>query len=117
MKNPTVGDHAEQEHFLQYSNYSYQNKKIECLYRLHQLTRIPLFRDLADRITQTIFFTQVTQGDQMGGTHERTADPWLARRDYGKPDFNSMGTIYMSEQGLDAMLQLVEMGVAKPKTK
>jgi hypothetical protein len=115
IKNPTIGDHAEQEHFLQYSNYCYQNRKIQCLQRLHQLTGIPLFGDLFDRITQTIFFTQVTKGDQMGGTHERTADPWLARSDYGgKPDFNSMGTIYMSEQGLDAMLQLVEMGLAKP---
>jgi hypothetical protein len=117
VKNPTVGSSAEQEHFLQYSIYCYQNRKIQCLHRLYQLTGIPLFGTLYDRITQSIFFTQVTEGDQTGAAHERIADPWLARKDYDAGDFNSMGTIYMSEQVLDAMLQLVEMGQAKPKTQ
>jgi hypothetical protein len=47
----------------------------------------------------------------MGATHERVADPWLARADYGVPaDFGSMGTVYMGEQSLDCMLQILEMG-------
>jgi hypothetical protein len=49
----------------------------------------------------------------MGATHERIADPWLARADYDeKADFNSMGTVYIGEQSLDTMLQLVEMAQA-----
>jgi hypothetical protein len=116
VKNPTLGASAEQEHYLQYSIYCYQNRKIQCLHRLHQLTGIPLFGALFERITQSIFFTQVTEGDQMGAAHERIADPWLARHDDGAAaSFDSMGTMYMSEQILDAMLQLVEMGQAKVK--
>ncbi|MCD6365541.1 MAG: hypothetical protein J7M14_06665, partial [Planctomycetes bacterium] len=53
VKNPTLGASAEQEHFLQYSIYCYQNRKIECLHRLSQLTGIPLFGALFDRITQS----------------------------------------------------------------
>ena len=48
----------------------------------------------------------------MGATHERIADPWLVRDDYGDgepPDFNSMGTIYIGEQSLDTMLQVLEL--------
>ena len=45
----------------------------------------------------------------MGATHERIADPWLARNDHNGPGVNTMGTIYMSEQSLDLMLQTVEM--------
>ena len=51
----------------------------------------------------------------MGATHERIADPWLARADYDEvANFNSMGTVYMGEQSLDTMLQLIEMGIAQP---
>jgi hypothetical protein len=46
----------------------------------------------------------------MGAAHERIADPWLARHDYEEPaDFNSLGTIYMGEQILDSLLQVLEM--------
>jgi len=75
-----------------------------------------LFKELYDQILQGIFWTQEVEGDLVGATHERIADPWLARSDYGEsPSFNSLGTIYMGEQSLDTMLQLVEMGVAKPR--
>lgn len=110
VKNPTQCASAEQQHFLQYSIYCYQNRKVQCLWRLYEYTRDSLFRQLCERVLQGIFWTQITEGDLTGATHERIADPWLARDDYGEPGFNSMGTIYMGEQSLDCMLQLVEMG-------
>jgi len=111
VKNPTQGAHAEQQHYLQYSNYCYQNRKLQCLHRLGKLTGDPLFSALYERVLQCIFWTQKTDGDVMGATYERICDPWRAR---GR-SFNSLGTLYMNELSLDAMLQLVEMGVARPK--
>ena len=116
VDNPTQCASAEQQHFLQYSIYCYQNRKLQCLHRLWGFTRNRLFKELYDRILQGIFWTQEVEGDLVGATHERIADPWLARSDYDEPpSFNSLGTIYMGEQSLDTMLQLVEMGVAKPR--
>ena len=110
VKNPTLCTSAEQQHFLQYSIYCYQNRKVECLWRLYKRTGDPLFHQLYERVLQSIFWTQVTEGDLMGATHERIADPWLARDDYGEPAaFDSLGTVYMGEQSLDCMLQIVEM--------
>jgi len=112
VKNPTQLASAEQQHFLQYSIYCYQNKKIQCLRRLFQVTHDDLFFHLSERILHGIFWTQVTEGNMKGATHERICDPWLARDDYGEPaDFNSLGTVYMGEQSLDTMLQLLEMGL------
>ncbi len=110
VKNPTQGGSAEQTNFLQYSVYSYQDRKPESIKRLYEKTGNPLFEALARRVLQNIFWTQVTSGNLMGATHERIADPWLARADDNqKPDFDSLGTIYMGEQSLDAFLQIVEM--------
>jgi hypothetical protein len=112
VENPTQLASAEQQHFLQYSIYCYQNKKFQCLRRLFQITHDDLFFQLSERILQGIFWTQVTDGNLKGATHERICDPWLARDDYGEPaDFNSLGTVYMGEQSLDTMLQLLEMGL------
>jgi hypothetical protein len=109
VDNPTFGASAEQQHFLQYSVYCYQNRKVESLWRLHEHTGEALFGDLAERVAQNIYWTQVTEGPLMGATHERIADPWLAREgDDGEPDFNSLGTVYMSEQSLDMLLQVIE---------
>lgn len=110
VKNPTLGGSAEQQYYLQYSVYSYQDRKPECLVRLYQATRDPLFEALARRVFQNIYWTQVTDGNLMGATHERIADPWRARTDgQGGADFNSLGTTYMGEQSLDAFLQVVEL--------
>jgi len=110
VKNPTLGGSAEQQYYLQYSVYSYQDRKPECLVRLYEATRDPLFEALAKRVFQNIFWTQVTEGNLMGATHERIADPWQARRDeVGRADFNSLGTTYMGEQSVDAFLQAVEL--------
>jgi hypothetical protein len=118
VTNPTQCASAEQQHFLQYSLYCYQNRKLQCLYRLWEHTGNELFRELFERITQGVLWTQVTRGDLIGATHERVADPWLARDDYGEtPAFDSLGTVYMGEQSLDTMLQLVEMGLARPRTR
>lgn len=112
VSNPTQCSSAEQQHFLQYSIYCYQNRKLQCLHRLAAQAGEPLFRALYERVLQGVLWTQVTHGDQKGATHERIADPWLARQDYDQPaSFDSLGTMYMGEQSLDTMLQLVEMGV------
>jgi hypothetical protein len=111
VSNPTQCASAEQQHFLQYSVYCYHNRKLECLRRLHKHTGEALFGALYSRVLQGVFWTQVTEGDTRGATHERIGDPWLMRGDYGRSaDVNSLGTVYMSEQSLDTMLQLVEMG-------
>jgi hypothetical protein len=117
VDNPTFGASAEQQHFLQYSVYCYQNRKVESLWRLHDLTGEELFGALAERVAQNIYWTQVREGDLMGATHERIADPWLAREgeDGSAPDFNSRGTVYMSEQSLDMFLQVIERGLARRK--
>jgi hypothetical protein len=110
VHNPTLFGSAEQQHFLQYSIYCYQNRKIQCLHRLADATSNSFFSKLYERLLQGVFWTQVTAGDQRGATHERIADPWLERGDYGEPaDFNSLGSIYMGEQSLDTMLQLIEI--------
>lgn len=109
VNNPTQLASAEQQHYLQYSIYCYQNRKVECLKRLYNITGNVLFDQLSERVTQNVYWTQIAEGDLMGATHERIADPWLARADSHKLDFNSMGTIYMSEQSLDLLLQIVEM--------
>ena len=98
VKNPTLGGSAEQQHFLQYSVYSYQDRKPETIQRLADLTGDKMLDALAKRVYQNIYFTQIVDGDLMGATHERIADPWLARGDDGKPDFNSMGTVYVGER-------------------
>jgi hypothetical protein len=109
VDNPTQLGSAEQQYFLQYSVYCYQNRQVECLKKLYRYTNNILYDQLADRITQNIFWTQLSEGDLMGATHERIADPWLARNDGDGPGYNTMGTIYMSEQSLDLLLQTVEM--------
>jgi hypothetical protein len=109
VDNPTQLGSAEQQYFLQYSVYCYQNRQVECLKKLYKHTKKSLYDQLAERITQNIFWTQLAEGDLMGATHERIADPWLARNDGDNPGYNTMGTIYMSEQSLDLLLQTVEM--------
>jgi len=110
VQNPTQCASAEQQHFLQYSIYCYQNRKLECLQRLFIITNNPLLSALYNRVLQGIFWTQIDHGDLKGAAHERIADPWLARHDYEETaDFNSLGTVYMGEQILDTMLQIFEM--------
>jgi hypothetical protein len=109
VDNPTQLGSAEQQYFLQYSIYCYQNRQVECLNKLYDYTENKLYKQLAERVTQNIFFTQLDQGDLMGATHERIADPWLARNDGNGPGYNTMGTIYMSEQSLDLFMQTVEL--------
>jgi hypothetical protein len=111
VKNPTQFCAAEQQHYFTYTNYCYQNRKIECITRLYDLTKNPLYKEVAEANTQGIYFTQTTEkNDKLGGTYERTSDPWLARPlRGGERDFNSLGPHYMNEQSLDLFLQILEM--------
>ena len=109
VRNPTQTCHAEQEHYLQYSNYCYNNRKIECLFRLGRLTGEHLFSELGERVMQCGFWAQQTEGPYYGAQHERMSDPWLGVSD----DVNSTGELYFSELALDANLQLLEMGKAR----
>lgn len=69
-----------------------------------------LFGALYERVLQGAFWTQKTEGNLMGAMYERICDPWNARGE----GFDSLGTLYLNELSLDAMLQLLDMGAAKP---
>jgi hypothetical protein len=110
VKNPTLGGVAEQQHYLQYSVYNYQVRKVEGLWRLYQRTNNRLYLELFQRTLQNIFFTQEIEGGNKGGTYERIADPWLARHDaHGGAHFESLGSNYTNEQALDCFLQVLEL--------
>ncbi|MBN1421380.1 MAG: hypothetical protein JXP34_21585 [Planctomycetes bacterium] len=111
VESPTVCAHAEQQHYLQYSLYCYHNRKIQCLSRLADATGDPLFRALCERVLQSVFWTQETEGENRGAMYERTSDPWRARGSA----FDSRGTLYLNELSLDAMVQLIDMGIAAPR--
>jgi len=113
VKNPTQTCHTEQQHFLQYSNYCYNNRKYYCLDRLAKLTGEKLFGDLCERIIQCGFWAQPISGPWVGGINERMSDPWKALSN----DFNSTAQVYTGELATDAALQLLEMGLAKPGGK
>jgi hypothetical protein len=110
VKNPTQCASAEQQHFQQYSVYNYQNRKVEGLWRLYSNTGDQIYLKLFERVLQNIYFTQETQGGNMGGTYERIADPWLVRKETpGGPYFDSLGVNYTNEQALDCFLQTLEL--------
>jgi len=109
VKNPTQTCHTEQLNCLQYSNYAYHNRKLDCLYRLGKLTGESVFSQLFKRIVQCGFWTQVTEATI--AAHNTSAwRPW--KKTSGK--FDSKGSLYLNELSLDANLQLLEMGIAKP---
>jgi hypothetical protein len=109
VRNPTQTCHAEQQHYLQYSNYCYTNAKIACLYRLARRTGRSLYRDLGDRIVQSGLWCQETAGPWQGAIYERMSDPWLGV----SREVDSKGTRYMSELAVDLHLQLIELGLAR----
>ncbi len=109
VDNPTQGGSAEQLHYLQYSVYNYQCRKVESLKRLYDRTGNPLFGELFERMLQNIYFTQKTEGIDKGGTYERIADPWLARDWEKEGKFNSFGAYYTNEQALDCFVQTFEL--------
>jgi len=111
VNNPTQTCHTEQENYLQYSNYCYNNRKYYCLDRLTQLTGQPLFRELCERVIQCGFWAQPTSGEWIGGMNERMSDPWLAL----SKDFNSTAQVYTGELATDAAVQLLELGFARAK--
>lgn len=107
VANPTQTCHAEQTYYPQYSNYCYHDKKMECLARLGQLTKEPIFTRLCKRILQCQFWCQETTGACEGAQFERMADPWKRVSD----EVNSKGSLYISELSVDAQLQSLEMGL------
>jgi len=109
VKNPTQTCHTEQQHYLQYSNYCYTNSKIACLHRLARRTGRRLYGDLAERVTQSGFWSQEIEGPWSGAVYERMSDPWQSV----SKDVNSKGTRYMSELAVDLHLQLIELGLAR----
>jgi hypothetical protein len=108
VANPTQTCHAEQTYYAQYSNYCYQNNKLECLQRLGELTGNSIFTQLFNRIMQCQFWCQVTTGSGEGAQYECMADPWECI--YG--NVNATGTYYINELSLDCNLQLLETGAA-----
>ena len=108
VNNPTQTCHAEQTYYAQYSNYCYQNEKLECLYRLGQLTGEQIFTQLFNRITQCQFWCQQATGPYSGAQYERMSDPW----ECVSSAINSTGSLYINELSLDANLQMVELDMA-----
>jgi hypothetical protein len=107
VQNPTQFASAEQQDFVQYCVYNYEDTKTTTMFKLFEITRDPLYLKLFNRISQNIYFTQLTSGDAQGATYERIADPWLARSDSGRaPAFNSMGTAYMGQLGVEHFCQI-----------
>ena len=109
VANPTQTCHTEQQGYLQYSNYCYNNAKIACLHRLAGFTGQDLYRRLCDRIVQCGFWCQEPAGPWSGSIYERMSDPWLGV----SKDVNSKGTHYMSELAVEFNLQLLEMGIVR----
>jgi hypothetical protein len=111
VRKPTQLAHSEQQHYNQYSVYSYGNRKVQSLDRLFKATKNPLFEQLRDRVMQNIFFTQVASGPYKGGVRDAIADPWLERKsDF---DFSTHRTPYTSELVADIMIDLIELGKVK----
>jgi hypothetical protein len=111
VKNPTQCASSEQQHYNQYSVYSYGNRKLQCFDRLYKKTNDPLFSQLLNRVMQNQFFTQLSEGPYKGGMYESICDPWLER----KRGFDNMNSPYTSEFVLDLVLQLIEMDLVKGK--
>jgi hypothetical protein len=114
VTKPTQCAHSEQQHYNQYCVYSYGNRKIQCLNRLHKATKDPLFAQLENRVMQLGFATQITDGKYKGSVRTAIADPWLERR--ANFDFTYGNNVpYTSENVADLMIQLVELGLVKEK--
>jgi hypothetical protein len=111
VKNPTQGTSSEQQHYNEYTAFSYGNEKLHCLSRLYKHTKDPLFSQLLTRMMQNQFFMQVADGPYKGGMYAAISDPWLER----KQGFNFMNVPYTSETVLDLVLELIEMDLVKGK--
>lgn len=110
VENPTQGAFTEQQNYLQYSPYTYENKKVALLFKLAEITGDALWSQLAERIVQLNFFVMQLEGDCKGAFHEAISDPWLARRQ----GFNRLGSLYMDQLNIDLFLQLEEAGLLSP---
>jgi hypothetical protein len=79
VNNPTQGAFSEQQHFSQYSVYSYGNRKLQSLDRLYKNTNEPLFLQWFNRVMQLQFYTLIPEGAYSGSMYEAICDPWLER--------------------------------------
>jgi len=114
VTNPTQLAACEQEEYVQYSVYTYHNKKWKVLYLASQITNSTFLSTLANRVLQNNLFTQAIKGqDIAGGFYEAIADPWLGRGG----GYNWMGTVYMAELSLDLFLQFIEVGIKPTSTQ
>jgi hypothetical protein len=109
VQHPTQLAFAEQQNYVQYSEYVYDTKKVAVLHKLSTATGDPLWAQMADRFTQMSFFSMdVKNGSSTkGGIFEAISDPWLARHN----GFNDFGTLYMDSYNIDLFLQLLEEGL------
>ena len=107
VSHPTQTAFTEQQDYLQYSQYVYENKKVLLLMKLTARTHDPLWQQLAHRIIQMNLYVQVTSGDCKGALQECIADPWLARR----AGFDFVGSLYFDQLNIDLFSQLVEAGL------
>ena len=107
VAHPTQTAFTEQQDYLQYSQYIYENKKVLLLMQLSARTKNPLWRQLARRIVQMNLYVQVTSGGCKGALQECIADPWLARGG----GFDFVGSLYFDQLNIDLFSQLYEAGL------
>jgi hypothetical protein len=79
VKNPTQTCHTEQEHYLQFSNCCYNNRKLYCLDRLAKLTGEKLFGELCERVVQCGFWARAPSGIYKGQNPTRSNMVWESK--------------------------------------
>lgn len=81
VQNPTQLAFAEQQNYVQYSEYVYDTKKVAVLRKLSTATGDLVWAQMADRFMQMSFFSMDAKNgsNTRGGIFEAIADPWLAR--------------------------------------
>lgn len=109
VQNPTQLAFAEQQNYVQYSEYVYDTKKVAVLRKLSTATGDLVWAQMADRFMQMSFFSMDAKNgsNTRGGIFEAIADPWLARGG----GFDWSGTLYMDSYNIDLFLQLLEGGL------
>lgn len=109
VHHPTQLAFTEQQNYVQYSQYTYENKKISALLRLGVVVGDPVWTAIANRFVQMNLYVMDTRkgSDTEGAFHEAIADPWGGR--HGGVDWT--GTLYMDSLNVDMFLQLLEDGL------
>lgn len=107
VSNPTEGATDEQQSWHLLTVYPYDNRYLECLYRLYQKTSNQLWLNLYNRILQLNFWSTLETGADKGNIETGVADPWLHHnKGY---NFQEEGKPYHAQYALDLALMLWDL--------